>query len=781
MSATGTIGTAINETRSSLATVFRNRSLRRLNLALAGSMIGDWAYYTALVIWAYGVGGATAVGIFGTVKMAASAVAAPFTSALADRMPRRTLMVLCDVVRAVLVAAAAALVEWDGPDLAVFGIAVVAGLVGTAFRPAQLALTPSLVDEPDELTAANGVGSTIESLAFFVGPALAGLLLGVTDVAVVFLLNAATFVWSAVLVAGVHPRASSVVEAPRPDEDADAPADPDGGFVRSALAGFGVIWRHPDLRLITVIYAAQTVVAGASLVFGVAIALDLTDLGPAGLGYLDSTLGVGALVGGLLTVALATRHRLASDFGWGVFFWAVPLLLVAVWPIAAAAFVAMAIIGAANPVVDVNANTILQRLAPDAVLGRVFGALESALIATMALGSLVMPLLISWIGLRWGLVALSVPIAAIALVSMPRLRRLDASVSEPEGVALLYGVPLFQPLRRPMVEQLAATMEQREVRAGDVVVREGDVGDLFYVIENGSLDATHDGRLLTQHGGRRPLRRDRPAARRPAHRHGGRDRGQRAADDPARGLPGRPDRRRGAARSHGVGRGPPPGQHVTSAVRTGVRRALAGRLLALAAALVVAVGLVAQVVATAGKDSGYFDSDASRVANVFAYFTVQSNILVLVTCAALALRPLRPRATWFWVLRLDGVLCIAVTFVVFHVALADLQDLEGLDELADFLLHTASPVLCVAGWLVSGPRRRVDWEVVRLSLVFPVLWLVFTLVRGPLVGGWYPYPFLDVDELGYPRVLLNAVLVSALFLALAAGARWADRRLPGGR
>jgi MFS family permease len=525
MSASGTIGTAINETRGSLATVFRNRSLRRLNLALAGSMIGDWAYYTALVIWAYGVGGATAVGIFGTIKMAASAVAAPFTSALADRMSRRRLMVVCDVVRAVLVTAAAALVQWGGPDLAVFSIAVVAGLVGTAFRPAQLALTPSLVDQPDELTAANGVGSTIESLAFFVGPAIAGLLLGVTDVATVFLLNAATFVWSAVLVAGVHPhrgesagnRSDGTDRGGEQDRDPEGAVggDQDGGFVRTALAGFGVIWRHPDLRLITGIYAAQTVVAGASLVFGVAIALDLTDLGPSGLGYLDSTLGVGALVGGLLTVALASRHRLASDFGWGVFFWAVPLLLIAVWPVAAAAFVAMAVIGAANPVVDVNANTILQRLAPDAVLGRVFGALESALIATMALGSLVMPLLIAWVGLQWGLVVLSVPIAAVALAALPRLRRLDASVSEPEGVALLYGVPLFQPLRRPMVEKLAATLEQRRVTAGDLVVREGDVGDLFYVIESGALDATHDGRLLTHmeagdHFGEIALLRDVP-------------------------------------------------------------------------------------------------------------------------------------------------------------------------------------------------------------------------------------------------------------------------------
>ena len=522
MSSTGTVGGAIAETRSSLATVFRNQALRRINLALSGSMIGDWAYATAVMVWAYGAGGATAVGVFGTVKLAVAAIGAPFTSALADRMPRRTLMVGCDLIRAVVVAGAAALVEWDGPELLVFALAVLAGLVGTAFRPAQLSLTPSLVDEPDELTAANGVASTIESLSFFLGPALGGLLLGVADVATVFLLNALTFVWSAVLVAGVRVRPAATAARTEGTGGTDGSGDADGAgdephesFVRTALAGFGVIWRHPDLRLITVIYAAQTVVAGASLVFGVAIALDLTDLGPSGLGYLDSTLGIGALVGGLLTVALATRHRLASDFGWGVVFWAVPLLLIAVWPVAAAAFIAMAVIGAANPVVDVNASTILQRLAPDEVLGRVFGALESALISTMALGSLVMPLLIAWVGLRWGLVILSVPIAAVGLLAMPRLRRLDGSVSEPEGVELLYGVPLFQPLRRPMVEQLASRLERVTVAAGEVVVREGDVGDLFYVIESGALDASHDGRVLSHmttgdHFGEIALLRDVP-------------------------------------------------------------------------------------------------------------------------------------------------------------------------------------------------------------------------------------------------------------------------------
>jgi hypothetical protein len=214
-----------------------------------------------------------------------------------------------------------------------------------------------------------------------------------------------------------------------------------------------------------------------------------------------------------------------------------------------------------------------------------------------------------------------------------------------------------------------------------------------------------------------------------------------------------------------------------------VIKSLVARLSFAATALAVAVGLALQVVATARLDSGYFDSDASRVANIFAFFTIQSNIIVLLTCGRLALPSARPAIVpprlplWFWVLRLDGVVCITVTFVVFHLALADLQDLEGAAKAADFLLHTASPVLCVLGWLAFGPRGRTSWRVVRLAVVFPVAWLVFTLVRGPLVGGWYPYPFLEVDRLGFGQVLLNAAAVAVLFLGLAAAGHLLDRRL----
>jgi hypothetical protein len=209
-----------------------------------------------------------------------------------------------------------------------------------------------------------------------------------------------------------------------------------------------------------------------------------------------------------------------------------------------------------------------------------------------------------------------------------------------------------------------------------------------------------------------------------------------------------------------------------------VVKRLLGRLWFAGTALVVAIGLVVQLAATARLDSGFFDSRAGRIVNMFCFFTIQSNIIVLVTCALLAAGSARrPTGSTFWVLRLDGVICIAVTFLVFHVALADLHDLQGLAKAADFLLHTASPLMCVIGWLVFGPRGRTSWRTVWLAAIFPVAWLAFALVRGPLVGDYYPYPFLDVGEHGYPRVLLSSAVVASLFLGLAAVAYLLDRRL----
>ncbi len=515
------VADAVRETGASLSTVFRNPNLRRLNLAFAGSAIGDWAYATAIVIWAYDVGGVRAVGLWFTVRLTLLAIATPFAATLVDRLPRRAVMVGADVTRAVIASVVALLIWADATPAWIFILATLASIVSAPFRPAVAAILPTLVDSPEELTAANGTTSTIDSLSFFIGPAIGGLMVTWFGIPFVVAFNALTFVWSAALLVRIRPRAVPVVgvavgDAPQVAVEGvagEAVADPEPAgadaakesFLAESMAGFKTIWRDKDLRLISGLYTVQTVVAGASAVFSIEMAVQMTTFGSRGVGYLDSIFGLGALLGGLVAIGRASARRLATDFGVGVVFWAIPLLLTAVWPQMWAVFLALFVIGVANPIVDVNAATILQRTTADEVMGRVFGALETAAIASMALGSAIMPVLIEWVGLRWALAVLSLMVSAAVLPAFGRLRRMDAVLAEPEGLVLLRGIPMFAPVEPKALELMAQRMVRIEVPAGETIIREGEPGDRFYVVESGILTATFRGEVLSQMGAGDPF------------------------------------------------------------------------------------------------------------------------------------------------------------------------------------------------------------------------------------------------------------------------------------
>lgn len=191
----------------------------------------------------------------------------------------------------------------------------------------------------------------------------------------------------------------------------------------------------------------------------------------------------------------------------------------------------------------------------------------------------------------------------------------------------------------------------------------------------------------------------------------------------------------------------------------------------------VLAGIVIQIPITARNADGDFASPAARVANIFAFFTILSNIIVGTTCVQLSLHPETDGPT-FRVVRLAGVVQIFVTGVVYHIALDGLRELGRWESVSNQLVHTVVPVLGVVGWLAFGPRGRITPRIVALSTTIPVAWLAFTLIRGP-IADWYPYPFLDVRVHGYPTVLINVVIVAVLFLAFAFGALALDRRLPG--
>ncbi len=204
----------------------------------------------------------------------------------------------------------------------------------------------------------------------------------------------------------------------------------------------------------------------------------------------------------------------------------------------------------------------------------------------------------------------------------------------------------------------------------------------------------------------------------------------------------------------------------------GWRGPAAARLAHGATAAVVIAALVLQVALVVRNGVGPM---GVRLLDLASYFTIQSNVLVAVSAVALALRPDRDGPVWR-VVRLDALLGITVTGVVYVTVLAPLQDLSGAPAVADIGLHYASPALAVLAWFGYGPRRRIDRRTTWLALVWPVLYFAYTLVHGA-VAGWYPYPFLNVLVHGYASVLGNAVLVTALMFGVAFLYRRGDRRL----
>jgi MFS family permease len=477
----------LSELSDSLAVfrgVFRNAALRRIQLAWAASIIGTWAYAIAVVVYAYEQGGAKAVGVVGLARWLAAAAVSPFAALLGDRYDRRLVMVLSDLARAVLIGVAAVAAFSGWPAIVIYVIAALVGIAATAFRPAEAALLPTLVRTPEELTAANVTSSTIESAGVFLGPAIGGLLLATTNVGTVFLITAGAMLFSAVLLVGVR----AVKEAPAEAREAASVLD-------ELLAGFRAIGAERRLRLLVGLFGAQTFVFGILNVLIVVIALELLDTGEAGVGFLNSAIGIGGLIGALAAAALVGRRRLATNFGVGIFIWGLPIALVAVWPNQVFALVLLALVGVGNTLVDVSGMTLLQRAAPEDVLARVFGVLESVLLLTIGLGGLVAPLLLDWVGTRGALIVAGVLLPLVVIPAWPRLTRIDRAAHIPaEQLDLLRRNQIFAPLPPPTLERLAESLEEVPIERGRVVVRQGETGDRFYLVRDGTLQVAINGR-----------------------------------------------------------------------------------------------------------------------------------------------------------------------------------------------------------------------------------------------------------------------------------------------
>ncbi len=472
---------------SALGAAIRNENVRRVELAWGAAIGAEWVHFVALGVYAYQQGGAPAVGLAGLVRLLPAAAVAPFAASLGDRFRRERFLLAMSLLGSAALAGSAA-AAFAGERVLVFAFAALVGLSSTLIRPALQALLPSLARTAEELIASNGATSTIESVGTLVGPLVAGVLVGVADIGVVFVVGSAALLAAAALLARVTVEGRITLTA--------APDEPSARQL--AIAGFRAVTHDPNARLVIALVTAQAFVRGCLNVLIVVAAFRILHGSAAYVGYLTAAIGVGGLIGAFGAMSLGGR-RLAVPFGLALVFWGLPIALIAPSPYFAAAVVLLAIVGGANSVEDVAVFTLLQRIVPDELLTRVLGLLWGLAMGAVAVGSIAAPVVVAAAGPRPALIIVGSILPLLTVAAYRRLAQIDRIITPAPQLELLEEVPMFSPLSIAAKERVAARLVPLFVRSGELVIRAGDAGDRFYIVSDGELDIDASGVHSTAH------------------------------------------------------------------------------------------------------------------------------------------------------------------------------------------------------------------------------------------------------------------------------------------
>ena len=251
----------------------------------------------------------------------------------------------------------------------------------------------------------------------------------------------------------------------------------------------------------TLLIAAEFALVGMMDILLVVLALDVLGMSDAGPGILNSAIGVGGFAGAALTFTLIGRPRLAGPLVLGAVGAGVAFGLAGQARLPLVAMALLAVSGAGLRFYDVASRTFIQRLLPDHLLTAMFGLQEAFAMTAIALGTLAAPALVGLLGASAAFLAAGCFLPIMAAASYGVLRRLDAEATVPADVlALLRPIPILAVLAPRIVERLARDAVAEQVSAGDHVVRQGDPGTRFYVIETGVVRVDIDGRQIRELG-----------------------------------------------------------------------------------------------------------------------------------------------------------------------------------------------------------------------------------------------------------------------------------------
>ncbi len=456
----------------------RSPALARLLAGEFVSGIGDWLYLIAILVVVYAeTSSPVLLGVVGAARILPYVLLSVPAGIVADRFDRRMVLLVTDVARGILMLALAAAVTVDAHIGVVIGFSILAACFSTFFNPAIAALVPTLVDERD-LGPANSAWATLDNLSFIIGPALAGILLGIGGLQIAFLLNAVSFAIVAVVLwrLPVAPRSASVRGA-NGEEEAPAPG-----------------WRSMAGLLLGpfVLDASTSFVSGGVSVLTVILAVEVLGAGEAGTGYLNAAIGVGGVIAGVAGGSLLARP-LRVPLLVGGLIGGIGLAGLGLSNSLPLAMVAIGVAVAGVLLLEIVTTTVVQRMVPDELRGRAVGVIQTSSAILYSLGSLLMPVLASIAGTGPVLIGSAVLLVVGALAALGLSGRGVEPARLPAGMARLLEHPIFGGLPVPRLEAVAQQLTPVPMAEGQVIVRQGDPADRFYLVDNGSLRVTQVG------------------------------------------------------------------------------------------------------------------------------------------------------------------------------------------------------------------------------------------------------------------------------------------------
>ncbi len=438
-----------------------NRALLRVLAAYLLFILTEYAVWIAMLVFAYRRGGTAVAGLVAVAQLVPAAIVAPVVATVADRRSPAVLLAGGYLAQTAGMAGTAVAIG-AGVPLAAYAAAIFASTAVTVTRPAQSALIPSVAATPDQLTAANVVAGWLEAAAVAAAGLLAGMLISLAGVASVFAVCAGLGLAAALLVTRLRGAGLAAAGRGRGGAGETGGGCGPGPWPRGSVRGCG--WRSGSRGCgscwpCSLLFVAATV----------------------------SVVLVGRrLSGPILAAALAFSAALAA---------------VAFGPGLAGTAALLVVAGAGHCLLEVATRTLLQRSVPPELIGRVFGVLEGLMMAGLAVGALLVPGLAHVGGSRLAVLGVAAVLPLAAVAGGRAVFRLDVGTAVPVvQIALLRSLPLFAELPAPAIEGLAAALRPVELRAGDVLIRQGNPGDAYFAIAAGELDAAQDGQWLGRYG-----------------------------------------------------------------------------------------------------------------------------------------------------------------------------------------------------------------------------------------------------------------------------------------